>query len=150
MSLDFRLIPFSEALSNDEFDAYVDEYAAECGNETIGKPTAMIDRYQALDKEGVLRCIGVFDGEILAGLSVLVVSESQHYSFPLIGIDSFYLRKPWRRGRNGLDLLGAMKAVAVREGAPGLPIMAPVGSQLERLCILLGFTQTHAAFWCPV
>lgn len=148
--LEFRLVPFSEAAANTSFDAYVSEYIEECGNENIGQPVVQTARYLELDAQGVLRCIGVFDGEVLAGLSILVVSHSQHYPFPLIGVDSIYLRKPWRRGRTGLDLLGAMKAVAKREGAPGLPVMAPVGSQLERLCSLLGLTKTHSAFWCPV
>ena len=147
--LEFRLVPFSEVETNEAFGAYVEEYIEECGNENIGQPVVQIERYRELEAQGSLRCIGVFDGTTLAGLSVLYVTQSQHYPFPLVGIDSIYLRKPWRRGRTGLDLLGAMKAVAKREGAPGLPVMAPVGSQLERLCTLLGLAKTHSAFWCP-
>lgn len=148
--LEFRLVPFSEVAQNPSFNDYVTEYAEECGNDLIAKPSIDIDRYLDMDRSGQLRCIGVFDGSVLAGLSVLVVTQSQHYDFPLVGVDSFYLRKAWRKGRHGLDLLGAMKAVAVKEGAPGLPIMAPVESKLERLCRLLDLPQTHCAFWCPV
>lgn len=146
--VEFRLIPFSEAASNPSFDDYVAEYAEECEDENIATPMISLERYTELDKAGHLRCIGVFDGDVLAGLTVLHIAQSQHYDFPLVGVDSFYLRKPWRKGRIGLDLLGAMKAVAIKEGAPGLPIMAPVGSKLERLCHLLGLPQTHSAFWC--
>lgn len=147
--VELRLVPFSEAASNPSFYDYVAEYVEECGDENIGQPAVQIERYKELDEQGCLRCIGVFDGEVLAGLSILLVTKSQHYSFPLVGIDSIYLRKPWRHGRTGLDLLGAMKAVAKREGAPGLPVMAPVGSKLERLCRSMGLSQTHSAFWCP-
>lgn len=148
--LDIRLTTFRELQKHKDFLALCDEYIEECSDAAIGAPCVQKARYQELELQGVLRCIGVFDGDSLAGLSVLTVNQSQHYSFPLIGIDSIYLRKPWRRGRTGLDLLGSIKAVAKKEGAIGVPIMAPKRSKLEKLCERLGLAQTHSAFWCPV
>ena len=82
------------------------------------------------------------------GAAALLVTQSQHYPFPLVGVDAFYLRKAWRRGRTGLDLLGCAKAVAAKEGAPGFTFMAPPGSAFDKLCDRLGMTHTHNCYWC--
>lgn len=150
MPISIELKPLSFALERPGFEAWCQEYAEELSNPLLPNPGPQIENWKDWDKEGRLRCVVVLDGDVLAGLIILLVSRSGHYPYPVIGLDSFYLRKPWRRGRTGLDLWGAAKAVVKREGAPGFCVMAPPGSKLEKLCELKGMPFTHKAFWCAV
>ena len=150
MLASIEIAPLSSVLEYPGFKDWCQEYADELANPFLPAPGAQIENWKDWDKEGRLRCIAVFDTGVLAGLIILLVSRSGHYPYPVIGLDSFYLRKPWRKGRLGLDLWGAAKAVAKREGAPGFCVMAPPGSKLEKLCELKGMPFTHKAFWCAV
>lgn len=139
---------FLEAYANPGWTPWLNEYIEECGNENIAQAQAQVERYKKLAQAGTLKCIGVFDGELMVGLAMMTVNPTQHYDFPLIGVDAIYLRKPWRQGVTGLRLLRAMKALTIREGAPGFSVMAPPDSKLDHLCERLGFYQTHKAYWC--
>lgn len=149
MTISINLCSAPTVLSAKGFDDWMREYIEETANPVIGKAEAQVERYLGLDREGKLRCIAVFDDMELAGMAVLYVTESGHYPFPMIGIDAIYLRKAWRKGRLGLDLWGAVKALVKREGAPGFPVMAPPGSNLDRLCKAFKLVPTHNTYWCP-
>ena len=145
----FQLVSFERLSSCPGYDDLVREYIEETASAVVPYPGEQRSRYLGLDKENRLRCIAVMtDGGLLAGLAILLVTQSQHYPFPMIGIDSLYLRKPWRKGRTGLDLLGGIKAVVAKEGAPGFPIMAPPGSPLDRICRARRYSKTHNCYWC--
>ena len=150
MPASIEVKPFSEIAELDSFADWCREYIEETANPVIPDASPQIANWKACEAEGKLRCIAVMDEGVLAGMIVLLVSRSNHYPFPVIGMDSFYLRKPWRKGRLGLDLFGAAKAVVKREGAPGFCLMAPPGSVLEKLCERWGFTNTHKAYWCQL
>lgn len=149
MAISINLCSFGTIRTAVGFDELVDEYIAETANPVIGEAGCADDRYFDLELSGKLRCIGVFEGNLVVGAAILLVEHSQHYPFPIIGLDAVFIRKQWRRGRNGLDLLGAIKALVKREGAPGFPVMAPVGGKLDRLSKALGLVQTHNTYWCP-
>lgn len=148
MTVSIEVAPLSCLTTHPEFQYWVNEYIEECRNDSVGSPLFSAERYEAAEKAGTLRVIIVTDGHHLAGAAVLGVTTAAHYEFPLVAADSLYLRKPWRKGRTGLDLLGAAKAAAVREGAPGLVFMAPPDSMLDRLCARLGMVNTHKVWWC--
>lgn len=148
-SLKFQLTSFEKLVSVPGYDDLVREYIEETASAAVPYPGEQRDRYRSLDADDRLRCVAVIaKGGELAGLAILLVTQSQHYPYPVIGIDSLYLRKPWRRGRVGLDLLGSVKAVAVKEGAPGFLIMAPPGSPLDRICTARRYPKTHNCYWC--
>lgn len=130
------------------FGDFVREYIEETASAETGTAELQDDRYVELSQKGELRCIAVVDDGVLAGAAVLLVTKSQHYPFPIIATESLYLRKPWRKGRLGLDLLGAMKALAVREGSPGLTFMAPPGGKLDRICRVLKMPLIRNLYWC--
>lgn len=146
--IEYQEVSFNELYDVDGWTDWVTEYINETANPAIGAAEAQVSRYAALDKDGQLRCVAVLDDGRLVGAAVLLVTQSQHYPFPLVGVDAFYLRKAWRRGRTGLDLLGCAKAVAAKEGAPGFTFMAPPGSAFDKLCDRLGMTHTHNCYWC--
>ena len=146
--IEYQELSFGELYDLDGWTDWVTEYINETANPVIGAAEAQVSRYAALDKDGQLRCVAVLDDGRLVGAAALLVTQSQHYPFPLVGVDAFYLRKAWRRGRTGLDLLGCAKAVAAKEGAPGFTFMAPPGSAFDKLCDRLGMTHTHNCYWC--
>ena len=146
--LTFQTMTFSELYATKGFQEWVDEYIEETAHPDIGAAQAQIDRYEELEAKGQLRCIAITDDGLLVGGAVLLVTQSQHYPFPLVAVESFYLRKDWRRGSTGLHLLGGVKAVAAHEGAPGFTFMAPPGGPLDRLCHLRGMRHTHNTYWC--
>ena len=147
--LTFDTCSFRDLAFTTGFGALVCEYAEETASPAIGAAVPQMAKYYDLDRQGVLRCIRIRDDNELVGLAILIINESQHYPFPMLGVDSLYLRKPWRKGSTGLKLLAMIKAEAKALGAPGLPIMAPPGSPLDKLCQLKKLTQTHNCYWCP-
>lgn len=126
----------------------VAEYADETANPAIGSPTVMFERYRVLDKLGMLRWLCVLKGDECVGFASVMFAKSQHYAFPIASIESFYLRKDYRKGTLGLRLVKRASALAKSEGAPGLVFMAPPGSNYDKLCERLGMTHTHNAWWC--
>ena len=145
-----QVCDFATFSGTEGFSLWAAEYATETSNEAIGTPEVQFGRYKELDEKGSLRCVAVLEDGYLVGGAVLMVTSSQHYAFPIVGVDSIYLRIAYRKGRTGVDLLNAVKAVAKREGAPGMTFMAPPGSNLDKLCACLGMVNTHKAYWCNV
>lgn len=130
------------------FQETVAEYQAETQNPGIGIPEIQFDRYKELNATGSIKCVGAFEGGELVGLAHVTFARSQHYPFPIASIESFYLRKSFRKGMNGLKFLRAVKKMVKASGAPGLVFMAPPGSDYDKLCERLGMLHTHNAWWC--
>ncbi len=148
MTITIELKSLNVLVKHPEFRAWVDEYIEECRNDNVAVPGFFEEKYRAAEAAGTLRTIVATDGERLAGAAWLQVTKAAHYNFPLVAVDGFYLRKAWRKGRIGLDFLKAAKEAAKAEGAPGLVFMAPPDSTLDKLCVRLGMTNTHKAYWC--
>ena len=126
---------FERLRRHKDWDALVREYIAETAVDSMGSPSVQDEQY--------------LDGDRLAGLLFLTVSKHRHYARPLMAVDAIYLRRPWRKGRIGLDLIGAARALAAREGAQGLVLTAIPGSPLDRLAPKIGMVLTHHAYWFP-
>lgn len=150
MTLTIETCPFEELYQHPDFRLWVDQYVEECRNDKIAVPDFYVEKYREKESAGILRTLIAKDGSHLAGAAWLLVTPAAHYDFPLVSVDGFYLRKPWRKGFNGVNFLQAAKAVAIREGSKGLVFMAPPGSKLDRLCSVLGMVNTHKAYWCAV
>lgn len=144
----YEVVPFEEFYTSKGFAEWQSEYIEETANTNIGVASGQIARYLELEAKGQLLCMAALDGEELVGGVILLVTQSRHYAFPMIGVDSFYLRKPWRKGDIGLRLMRFVKETAVKEGAPGFMFMAPPDGPLDRLCRLRGMAHTHNAYWC--
>lgn len=146
--MEVRSCSFREAEASSGFCELVAEYARETSSTEIAEPKVQFERYHQLDEAGVLRFLGVFDREKLVGCAILTINETQHYDFPLVAVESIYLRKDYRRGRAGLKLMRLIKDTVVLVGAPGCTFMAPPSSALDSLCSLLGMVHTHNCYWC--
>ena len=139
---------FEELFHAEGFSDLVNEYTQETANKAIGDPMVQYERYRKLEYTGNLFCIAAYDEGKVVGVVGLLLAESQHYPFPIVAVESFYLRKAWRKGVTGLRLLKEIKKTAWTLGAPGCSFMAPPGSSLDKLCEPLGMVHTHNAFWC--
>lgn len=146
--IEVKRITFEELFHTEGFKELVDEYTEETANKAIGTPAAQFDRYRLLEEHGILYCVAVLEANKVVGVAVLLTALSQHYAFPIVAVESFYLRKAWRKGRTGLKLLKEVKKTTYELGAPGCSFMAPPDSALDHLCSLLGMTHTHNAYWC--
>jgi hypothetical protein len=146
--IEIRHTTFEELFHAEGFRELVDEYSSETANKAIGDPQVQFDRYRKLEYTGSLYCIAAFDEKKVVGAVGLLVAESQHYPFPIVAVESFYLRKAWRKGRTGLRLLKEIKQTAWTLGAPGCSFMAPPETPLDKLCQCLDMTHTHNAYWC--
>ena len=144
----YQVVSFEDFYATDGWDEWAEEYIQETANPMIGVAEAQVDRYRELDAKGQLRCLVLTENKKLVGAAALLVTQSQHYPFPLIATDIFFLRKAWRKGATGLHMLGSVKALAAHEGAPGFTFMAPPSGPLDRICKLKGMTHTHNCYWC--
>lgn len=148
--LEIRELTYRELEASRGFAEVVAEYKDETSNPAIGSPTVQFERYRELDALGTLKCLGAFEEGELVGLVGVMLARSQHYPFPIASIESFYLRKAFRKGTNGLRLIRAAKELVKKQGAPGLVFMTPPGTNYERVCQRLGMIPTHIAYWCKV
>lgn len=148
--LNVRELPFTELEANLGFKELVAEYIAETSNPAVPNAQPMIERYRLMNELGTLRAIGAFDGDIVVGLCGVLVAQSQHHPFPICSMESFFLRKAWRKGSNGLRLLNKAKEITKDVGAPGLAIMTPPQGNYNELCKTLGMVHTHNAWWCAL
>ena len=84
----YQELSFGELYDLDGWADWVTEYINETANPAIGAAEAQVSRYAALDKDGQLRCVAVLDDGRLVGAAALLVTQSQHYPFPLVGVDA--------------------------------------------------------------
>ena len=72
--------------------------------------------YEGAAKAGILRCVGLFDGEMVGYYSAIFV-PSWHTSGVKIAQDlGWFVRKDYRRGRHGVRLVQAMEELARTNG----------------------------------
>ncbi len=145
-----RELPFTELEASPGFDELVKEYIDETANPAVPSPKPLSERYRLIDELGLLRGIGAYDGEKIVGIAGVLIAKSQHYPYPICSMESFFLRKEWRKGSNGLKLLAKAKEIAKDVGAPGLAIMTPPNGNYDKLCNALGMVHTHNAWWCAL
>lgn len=97
------------------------------------------DRFDRLEEQGLLACVGIFDGDTIVGYSVNIVTNHLHYrDLVTAGNDMIFIAKPYRKGRAGLTLLKATKDLCRARGAQMMMWHAKEGSALAKLLPRLG------------
>ena len=84
--LTFDTCSFRDLSFTSGFGALVCEYAEETANPAIGEAVPQMEKYYDLDREGKIRVIRVCDDGQLVGAAVLLLTVSQHYPFPMVGV----------------------------------------------------------------
>ncbi|CAN7502278.1 GNAT family N-acetyltransferase [Acidovorax sp. LjRoot74] len=144
-----RAITVDEAFDAPVFAALCAEYQAE----SLRNPClmgALPDRqgYTHLAEAGVLRPLGVFVGDELAGFCAVLITPVLHFAGRVIAsTETLFVAQAHRAGGAGLMLLHAAEDVAVRAGAGGLYVTAPAGGRLERLLPHVGYHTTNLVFF---
>jgi GNAT superfamily N-acetyltransferase len=76
-----------------------------------------VERYNAMDEAGLLRCFTVRDGGRLVGYSIFFVTPNIHYkSLTLANNDVLFLHPDYRRGRVGWNFIDFLRDRLVGEG----------------------------------
>lgn len=145
---DVRQCTFDELASAAGFDALCAEYAAESGRMAeFGEPRVDANAYRAMEAAGVAQCIGVWDGEDLAGFGVVTLTVLPHYS-KLIGcLISFFVAPGARKGGTGTRIRELAEDIAKARGALGLMISAPSESRLDVILPRSGYRATNRVYF---
>ena len=73
----------------------------------------MYDRYEAMEKAGILICLGAFDGDRLVGYAASIVSPHLHYAdLVTASNDIIFLLPEYRLGHTGLKLIRETERIA--------------------------------------
>lgn len=87
-------------------------------NKRVMKLEPARELYAALESAGLLFGLGVFDGDLMVGYSVCTIGPHMHYrSLTYCTNDVLFLRKKYRAGRLGLQLIRRTEALAKERGA---------------------------------
>jgi len=127
--------------------ALVDEYAVECGNSGIGKPSMQVDTYRMLEAAGALKILAAHhDGE-LVGFLFYLLTVLPHYGKRVAVSESFFVAHAHRDTGAGLALLKAAEGSALEAGATGLLMSAPVDGPLESLLAAKRYENTNSVWF---
>ena len=137
----------AEVFAAPNIDELLAEYARE--SSIAGLPSAVPNRdlYARLEATGFMQVIGAFDGELLVGFLVLVVTTNPHYSQVLAVTESYFVAAKYRKGGAGLQLLAVAENLAKQNGAVGMFVSAPVESRLAKVMPGVGYRETTRAFF---
>ena len=97
-------------------------------------------RYELLEECGHLLCLAAWDGDVLAGYSVTIITAHPHYRHLVCANnDVLFVAKPYRLGRLGTQLIEATANHVRERGARLLLWHAKQGTPLEALLCRLGY-----------
>lgn len=143
-----RAATVAEVFDSPVFAALCDEYRAESQRnpDLAGLPDR--EGYARMVEAGMMHILGAFVGEELVGFCTVLLAPVLHYRGRVIAsTESLFLTKAYRSGMAGLKLLRAAEQVAVKAGASGLYVSAPVGGRLERLLPQVDYYETNRVFY---
>ena len=106
-------------------------YARESAIPELGQGNAQFATYYTLEKAGMLRVLGAYQGEALVGFVAILVSELPHYGCLVATTESFFVKPSARKGGVGKVLLANAEALAASVGAKGMLVSTPKGGRLE-------------------
>lgn len=123
-----RTITFAALLGDPGFGYIRDEYFSECRRDSWNGVHVDTEAYEALERQGMLVVLGVFDGDRMVGFAIVMKAGNLITGQDFCNIDCVYVL-PEFRASWGAALL--RRALAVGEGAPVL-VTAAHGSELAR------------------
>lgn len=127
-----QLIEANEALGREHYE----EIAL---NKTLMQYAPDTARYQVLEDQGMLLCVGVFDNGTLVGYSANIIVHHLHYKDLLMASnDMIFIAKSHRHGRAGLQLIKATRELCRARGAQLMMWHAKENTALAQLLPRLG------------
>lgn len=144
---EIRSATVSDVMDHPRFGPLIEQYAKECANPAMGAPAPNREQYETLAEMGMLHALGAYDGEELVGFISYLLTPMTHFSACAATTESLFLSPEYRRGLLGVRLIKAALNQAVSQGAKGLYVTAPAGSQLERLARVMKLKHTNTVFF---
>lgn len=144
---EIRSATVADVMDNPRFQQLIEQYAQECANPTMGAPAPDREQYEALAKIGMLHALGAYQGDELVGFISYLLTPMMHFSSCAATTESLFLSPEHRHGLLGVRLIKAALTQAVSQGAKGLYVTAPAGSQLEKLARVMKLKHTNTVFF---
>lgn len=141
-----KKISVSEILDDGRFDDMVKEYAAEAKIAETPAPNPDRVAYRAMDRFGILRSFGAYEGDRLVGFICVLISRLPHYSALITTVESFYVVPGARKGGTGQRLLAAVEALSEEQGCACVLVTAPKGGRLARAMGAMGYRMSHEVY----
>lgn len=131
----------------DEFDALIEEYAAESAIEGMPPPMTKLMSYVPLEGQNFLHAFAALNGNALVGFISVLAPILPHFSIPVAVAESFFVAAAHRHTMAGLKLLVAAEGKAKEIGSPGLLVCAPEGGKLFHLLPKCGYVASNRIFF---
>lgn len=139
---------YSEMESQPNFIELVAEYARESSITDLPEHKPHGEMYRAMERVGVMQVLCAFQGDLMVGFAILLVTVLPHYSVPAATMESLFVGAAYRNTGAGLKLLHAAEEAARVKGAVGLLVSAPKGGQLaEVMSRLRSYRETNRVFF---
>jgi GNAT superfamily N-acetyltransferase len=140
-----RSISVAEVFRSSDAARLFSEYAAECSIPLIGEINPQQITYEAIERTGMLKCFGAYEGERLVGFATVLTTVLPHYNKKVATMESLFVEPESRAGGIGDELLKAVETFAKKDGCVAILYSAPAGGRLERL-LQRKYTKTNAVF----
>ncbi len=145
--MEIKAICHAEILGAPNAAELTREYAAECSIPQIGPIDPQADLYARMEASGNFQAFGMFEGERLIGFASALVYTVPHYGRRVATVESIFLERAHRNGRNGNALMNAIEGYAKEGKCEAILYSARTGSQFERLLTLRRpYERTNSVF----
>ncbi|MBS0323588.1 MAG: GNAT family N-acetyltransferase [Proteobacteria bacterium] len=139
---------YAELEGQPNFVELVAEYARESSIVELPEHKPHSEMYRAMEHVGVMQVLCAFQGDVVVGFAILLVTVLPHYSVPAATMESLFVGAAYRHSGAGFKLLRAAEEVARAKGAVGLLVSAPKGGQLaEVLTRMRSYRETNRVFF---
>ena len=141
-------IKFNDFYHNENYSIFIKEYAEECSIEGMTQINPNIDLYNKLESVGILNSYAVYEDKAIIGGFCLLISPNLHYSQNIATIESFFVKKEFRKNGIGLRLLQEAEKIAKEKNAVALFLSTPIDSDLEKvMSSLKSYKETNKVFF---
>lgn len=132
--IEIREVGPDEFFDSPGFKEIFEDYTQECGNPVIGKTEPNREIYRGLYVKGMLRCgCAEMDGKAVGGVFLTLYEHLHYKGSKVANIDGIFLKKEFRKGATGLEIINWAKRIAKDSGCSVLTLSAPKGSTLEKI-----------------
>jgi GNAT superfamily N-acetyltransferase len=147
MAIVIRKISIAEIEAAPNFQALVDEYAAEGALEGLPTPATKLAIYKDIEAACIFHTFGAYFDDLLVGFLAVLTSVSPHYGAPVSTSESFFVSKEHRKTGAGLKLLHEAERYGKESGSSGILVCSPSGSPLSKILECVGYRETHSVFF---
>lgn len=145
--ISISLCTIEDIVSSSVYEKMIREYEKECKNTNITVDTyPNIDKYKAIEKAGVLLCVGVFNDSVMVGFAIIIISEMLHYSKLATTVESQFILKKYRKFGTAKKMYEFIENKCSEIGSSAMFMSAPIGSNLDKISKYIGYKPVSTFF----